>query len=247
MNHLKDKIVVITGASSGIGAAVAKSLAAHGAKVVIAARNEGRLEALAEEIREAGGTAAARVTDVTDASDMDQMAAFAVETFGGVDILINNAGLMLFSSWKDLAVDDWGRMIDTNIRGYLNGIQAVLPTMLEQQSGYIMNMASVAGHQIGESAGVYCATKFFVQAITESMRKELGVHQGIRASTISPGVIDTGWADKVSDPTGRQAAKELNSLAITPEAVADAVVYALNQPANTTVNDLIISPTRQNW
>lgn len=247
MNYLDDKIIVITGASSGIGAAAAKSLAEHGAKLVLAARNQDRLDRLTEQIQSAGGIAAARVTDVTDAADMEQLAAYAIKTFGGLDILVNNAGLMLFSAWKDLAVDDWGRMIDTNIRGYLNGIQAVLPTMLEQNSGYILNMASVAGHQIGESAGVYSATKFFVHAITESMRKELGVHHGIRASTISPGVINTGWANKVDDPAGRQAAKELNSLAITPEAVADAVVYALNQPANTTVNDLIISPTRQNW
>jgi NADP-dependent 3-hydroxy acid dehydrogenase YdfG len=247
MNHLRDKIIVITGASSGIGAATAKTLAAHGAKLVLGARNEARLSELVAEIHKAGGTATSRVTDVTSAADMEQLAAYAIETFGGLDILVNNAGLMLFSAWKDLAVDDWGRMIDTNIRGYLHGIQAVLPSMLDQKSGYILNMASVAGHQIGESAGVYSATKFFVHAITESMRKELGVHHGIRSSTISPGVIDTGWADKVDDPAGREAARELNSLAITPQAVADAVVYALNQPADTTVNDLIISPTRQNW
>lgn len=247
MNHLQDKVVIITGASSGIGAAAAKALAAEGAKLVLGARTEARLSALVAEIHEAGGTATSRVTDVTNAADMQQLAAYTIETFGRLDILVNNAGLMLFSAWKDLAVDDWGRMIDTNIRGYLNGIQAVLPSMLDQNSGYILNMASVAGHQIGESAGVYSATKFFVHAITESMRKELGVHHGIRSSTISPGVIDTGWAEKVDDPAGREAARELNALAITPEAVAAAVVYALNQPANTTVNDLIISPTRQNW
>jgi len=247
MNHLHNKTIIITGASSGIGAAAAKALAAHGAKLVLAARDQDRLDALVGEIRTSGGTAAARIADVTDSADMEALAQYAVETFGGVDVLVNNAGLMLFSAWKDLAVNDWGRMIDTNIRGYLNGIQAVLPIMLERQSGYILNMASVAGHQIGDSAGVYSATKFFVRAITESMRKELGVQHGIQASTISPGVIDTGWADKVGDPAGRAAAKELNSLAITPEAVADAVVYVLNQPANTTVNDLVISPTRQNW
>ncbi|MEV7135633.1 SDR family oxidoreductase [Arthrobacter sp. NPDC093128] len=247
MNHLEGKIVVITGASSGIGAATATALSAHGATIVAAARNQDRLDALVGEIHKAGGTAASRVTDVTDIDDVRALAEFAVGTYGTIDVLVNNAGLMLFSSWKDLAFEDWGRMIDTNIRGYLNSIHAVLPIMLEQKSGHILNMASVAGHQIGESAGVYSATKFFVRAITESMRKELGVHHGIRASTISPGVIDTGWADKVGDPAGREAAKELNNLAITSEAVADATVYALNQPANTTVNDLVISPTRQDW
>ena len=175
MNYLHNKTIIITGASSGIGAAAAKALAAHGAKLVLAARDQDRLDALVGEIRASGGTAAARIADVTDSADMEALAQYAVETFGGVDILVNNAGLMLFSAWKDLAVNDWGRMIDTNIRGYLNGIQAVLPIMLERQSGYILNMASVAGHQIGDSAGVYSATKFFVRAITESMRKELGV------------------------------------------------------------------------
>ncbi|MFJ8675606.1 SDR family oxidoreductase [Streptomyces sp. NPDC093589] len=134
-----------------------------------------------------------------------------------------------------------------NLRGYLNGVHAVLPVMLRQKSGHILNMDSVAGHQVGDGAGVYSSTKFFVQAMTESMRKELAVREGIKVSTISPGVIDTGWADKVTDPAGRQAARELNTLAIGPESIADAVVYALDQPADITVNDLVISPTRQNW
>ncbi|MFI7086550.1 SDR family oxidoreductase [Streptomyces anulatus] len=247
MNHLKDKVVVITGASSGIGAVSAKTLAARGAKIVAAARGQEDLDQLVTDIEKAGGTAAARLTDVTDAADMQALADFAVERFGRIDVLVNNAGLMLFSYWKDLALDDWNRMLDVNIRGYLNGVHAVLPVMLRQKSGHILNMDSVAGHQVGDGAGVYSATKFFVQAMTESMRRELGVHQGLKASTISPGVIDTGWADKVTDPAGRKAAQELNAIAISPESIADAVVYALDQPADVTVNDLIISPTRQNW
>ncbi|WP_097968290.1 SDR family oxidoreductase (plasmid) [Streptomyces anulatus] len=247
MNHLKDKVVVITGASSGIGAVSAKTLAARGAKIVAAARGQEDLDQLVTDIEKAGGTAAARLTDVTDAADMQALADFTVERFGRIDVLVNNAGLMLFSYWKDLALDDWNRMLDVNIRGYLNGVHAVLPVMLRQKSGHILNMDSVAGHQVGDGAGVYSATKFFVQAMTESMRRELGVHQGIKASTISPGVIDTGWADKVTDPAGRKAAQELNAIAISPEAIADAVVYALDQPADVTVNDLVISPTRQNW
>ncbi|WP_327394107.1 SDR family oxidoreductase [Streptomyces phaeochromogenes] len=247
MNHLQDKVVVITGASSGIGAAGAKALAARGAKVVAAARGQEDLDQLVVDIEKAGGTAVARLTDVADAADMQALADFALEQFGRIDVLVNNAGLMLFSYWKDGAIEDWNRMIDVNIRGYFNGVHAVLPVMLRQKSGHILNMDSVAGHQVGDGAGLYSATKFFVQAMTESMRRELGVREGIKASTISPGVIDTGWADKVTDPAGRKAAQELNAIAISPQSVADAVVYALDQPADVTVNDLIISPTRQNW
>ncbi|MFG2593955.1 SDR family oxidoreductase [Streptomyces sp. NPDC048438] len=247
MNHLQDKVVVITGASSGIGAVSAKALAARGAKIVAAARGQEDLDQLVADIEKAGGTAVARLTDATDAADMQALADFTVDTYGRIDVLVNNAGLMLFSYWKDLALDDWNRMLDVNIRGYLNGVHATLPVMLRQRSGHILNMDSVAGHQVGDGAGVYSATKFFVQAMTESMRKELSVHEGIKASTISPGVIDTGWADKVTDPAGRKAAQQLNTIAISPEAIANAVVYALDQPTDVTVNDLVISPTRQNW
>ncbi|MFD4478322.1 SDR family oxidoreductase [Streptomyces sp. NPDC058471] len=247
MNHLQDKVVVITGASSGIGAVSAKALAARGAKIVAAARGQGDLDQLVTDIDKAGGTAAARLTDVTDSADMQALAEFTVATYGRIDVLVNNAGLMLFSYWKDLTLEDWNRMLDVNIRGYLNGVHAVLPVMLRQKSGHILNMDSVAGHQVGDGAGVYSATKFFVQAMTESMRRELGVREGIKASTISPGVIDTGWADKVTDPAGRKAAQELNAIAISPESIADAVVYALDQPPDVTVNDLVISPTHQNW
>ncbi|MFH8573004.1 SDR family oxidoreductase [Streptomyces sp. NPDC017993] len=247
MNHLQDKVVVITGASSGIGAVSAKALAARGAKIVAAARGQEDLDQLVADIEKAGGTATARLTDVADTADMQALADFTVATYGRIDVLVNNAGLMLFSYWKDLALDDWNRMLDVNIRGYLNGVHAVLPVMLRQKSGHILNMDSVAGHQVGDGAGVYSSTKFFVQAMTESMRKELAVREGVKVSTISPGVIDTGWADKVTDPTGRKAAQELNTIAIGPESIADAVVYALDQPADVTVNDLVISPTRQNW
>ncbi|MFJ8828098.1 SDR family oxidoreductase [Streptomyces sp. NPDC102467] len=247
MNHLQDKVVVITGASSGIGAVSAKALAARGAKIVAAARGQEDLDQLVADIEKCGGTAAGRLTDVADAVDMQALADFTVATYGRIDVLVNNAGLMLFSYWKDLALDDWNRMLDVNIRGYLNGVHAVLPVMLRQKSGHILNMDSVAGHQVGDGAGVYSATKFFVQAMTDSMRRELGVREGIKASTISPGVIDTGWAEKVTDPAGRKAALELNAIAISPESIADAVVYALDQPADVTVNDLVISPTRQNW
>jgi NADP-dependent 3-hydroxy acid dehydrogenase YdfG len=247
MSHLKNKVAIVTGASSGIGRASALALAANGAKVIGAALDRDPLDALVAAIEAAGGTAAARVTDVADRDDAKALAAFAHDTYGSVDILVNNAGLMLFSQWSDLAVDDWEKMIDVNIKGYLHMIAGVLPIMLDQKAGQILNMASVAGHQVDAGAGVYSATKFFVHAMTESMRKDLGVNHGIRASTISPGVINTGWADKVSDPAGRKVAQELNTVAIAPDDVARAVIYALDQPATVTINDLIVSPTRQNW
>jgi NADP-dependent 3-hydroxy acid dehydrogenase YdfG len=247
MSFLKDKVVIVTGASSGIGAVTAKALAARGARVVGAALDEDGLKRIVAEIEAEGGTASATTVDVTDPQSANDLVTYTVEKFGTVDVLVNNAGLMLFSKWKDRALDDWTRMVDVNIRGYLNTIHAVLPTMLANRSGHILNMASVAGHSVGEGAGVYSATKFFVAAMTESLRKELGVDEGIRATAISPGVIDTGWPSKVTDPQGRKAAEELAKLAIQPEAVASAVVYALDQPENVTVNDLIVSPTRQPW
>ena len=247
MNYLQNKVVIVTGASSGIGAATTRALVAQGARVVAAALDEEALESFVADLREAASEVVAFTTDVTQPDQTQALARFARETYGAIDILVNNAGLMLFSRWVDLAVQDWEKMIDVNIKGYLNMTAAVLPFMLEQKSGQILNMDSVAGHQVGPSAGVYSATKFFVQAMTESMRKELGVQHGIRVNTISPGVINTGWADKVSDPQGRKAAQALNRIAIGPDDVARAVIYALNQPENVTVNDLIISPARQDW
>ena len=247
MNYLQNKTAIITGASSGLGAASARALSEKGVRIVAAALDQQGLDAIVSELKGKGGEAVGRVSDVTNPEDMKALAQFAQDSFGSVDILINNAGLMLFSNWVDLATDDWEKMINVNIKGYLHAIAAVLPFMLKQKSGQILNMDSVAGHQVGPAAGIYSATKFFVQAMTESMRKELGVQHGIRVNTVSPGVINTGWADKVTDPAGRKAAQELNKIAISPDDIGRAVVYALNQPENVTVNDLIISPTRQDW
>lgn len=247
MSKLKGAVTVITGASSGIGAATAIKIASLGGVVVLAARSEEKLQAIVSQIKEAGGEASYHITDVSKRESLQSLVQFAEATYGKVDALVNNAGLMLFSDWKDVAVDDWEKMVSTNIQGYLNAIAAVLPKVLDQGHGKILNMSSVAGLHVGGSSGVYSATKFFIRGITESLRKEVGVHNGIQVSMISPGVIDTGWADKVNDEAGRKAAQTLNEIAITPEQIADAVAYALDQPANLTVNDIVIHPTKQDW
>lgn len=247
MSNLENTVTIITGASSGIGAATALQLAGKGSKIVLAARNEEKLQKLVSQIKDTGGKAAYHLTDVSERSSLEDLVQFAISKYGKVDSLVNNAGLMLFSDWKDVAVDDWDKMIDTNIRGYLHAIAAVLPGMIAQGHGKILNMSSVAGLHVGGSSGVYSATKFFIRGITESLRKEVGVEHGIQVSMISPGVINTGWAEKVNNGDGKKAAQELNKIAITPEQVADAVAYALDQPNNLTINDIVIHPTKQDW
>ncbi|WP_296252059.1 SDR family oxidoreductase [Pseudomonas sp. UBA4194] len=247
MSNLENTVTIITGASSGIGAATALQLAGKGSKIVLAARNEEKLQKLVSQIKDTGGKAAYHLTDVSERSSLEDLVQFAISKYGKVDSLVNNAGLMLFSDWKDVAVDDWDKMIDTNIRGYLHAIAAVLPGMIAQGHGKILNMSSVAGLHVGGSSGVYSATKFFIRGITESLRKEVGVEHGIQVSMISPGVINTGWAEKVNNSEGKKAAQELNKIAITPEQVADAVAYALDQPNNLTINDIVIHPTKQDW
>lgn len=247
MSNLEYTVTIITGASSGIGAATALKLAEKGSKIVLAARNEEKLQKLVSQIKDAGGEASYHVIDVSERSSLEDLVKFAVSKYGKIDSLVNNAGLMLFSDWKDVAVDDWDQMINTNLRGYLHAIAAALPGMIAQGHGKILNMSSVAGLHVGGSSGVYSATKFFIRGITESLRKEVGVEHGIQVSMISPGVINTGWADKVNNSEGKKAAQELNKIAITPEQVADAVAYALDQPNNLTINDIVIHPTKQDW
>lgn len=210
-------------------------------------RADDKIEKVKLQIEEGGGKAEIFVADVTDIDQMKAMVDFTIEKFGRVDNLINNAGLMLFSQWKDVAIDEWNAMIDTNIKGYLNAIAVVLPKLLEQKSGHILNMGSVAGININVGAGIYHGTKFFVRAITESLRKEVSVHKGIKISLISPGVINTGWADKVTNKEGAEIAAELNKQAIEPDDIANAVLFAFNQPDNVNVNDIVISPTLQDW
>jgi len=247
MKKLNESVTIITGVSSGIGAATAIKLAKAGSKIVLVSRADDKIEKVKRQIEEEGGKAEIFIADVTDIDQMKAMADFTMEKFGRIDNLVNNAGLMLFSQWKDVAIDEWNAMIDTNIKGYLNAIAVILPKLLDQRSGHILNMGSVAGINIDAGAGIYHGTKFFVRAITESLRKEVSVHKGIKISLISPGVINTGWADKVTNKEGAAIAAELNKQAIEPEDVANAVLFAFDQPDNVNVNDIVISPTSQVW
>ncbi|WP_166333068.1 SDR family oxidoreductase [Sphingobacterium chungjuense] len=246
MRKLNESVTIITGASSGIGAAAALKLAKAGSKIVLVSRSDDKIETVKQQIEQQGGSAEIYIADVTDIQQMKGMVEFTIQKFGRLDNLVNNAGLMLFSQWKDLAIDEWNAMIDTNVKGYLNAIAAVLPKLLEQKSGHILNMGSVAGINIGVGAGVYHGTKFFVRAITESLRKEVSVHRGIKISLISPGLINTGWADKVTNKEGAEIASELNKQAIESDDIANAVLFAFDQPANVNVSDIVVSPTSQN-
>jgi len=240
------KTAIITGASSGIGQAAAKALAQKGIRVMLAARREDRLIELQKEIEAAGGTAAYRVTDVTSAEGMQALAQEAIEQFGQVDILINNAGLMPLSYLNKVKIDEWDRMIDVNIKGVLYGIAAVLPHMEERQQGHIINVASVAGHVIRPSTAVYSGTKFAVRAITEGLRLELNPAHQIRATLISPGVVATELTETITDEDAMDAFKKRGiQTPLKAEEIADAIVYAIDQPASVDVNEILIRPTQQ--
>lgn len=247
MSYLEDKIVIVTGASSGIGEATARMLAHHGSTVILAARSEGKLQKIVEDIRSKGGVAAYRTTDVTDQDSVKGLVEFAINKFGRVDSLINCAGLMLFSMWDNVKVDEWEKMIDLNLKGTLNGIAAVIPHMKSRGKGQIINVGSIAGHAVSEGHGVYSSTKYAIKAITESLRKELSVKHGIQASMVSPGVISTNWQDSVTDQDVDQILDKMKTVAIDAEHVAKTIVFVIDQPEDVLINDVIVSPTRQEW
>ncbi|MBN8411526.1 MULTISPECIES: SDR family oxidoreductase [Halomonas] len=240
---IQDKVVIITGASSGLGEATAKRLAKGGARLVLGARRDDRLKRLCEEIKAEGGQAVYRVTDVTDREQVEALAQLARDEFGRIDVLVNNAGLMPLSPLDKLKVDEWDQMVDVNIKGVLYGIAAVLPTMREQHEGHVINLSSVAGHVVFPAAAVYCATKFAVKALTEGLRQESGGE--IRATNISPGAIDTELTQSISDDDTAKGVNELYTLAIDADAVARAIAFAVEQPADVDVNELVLRPTRQ--
>lgn len=240
MNEVADKVVLVTGASSGIGEATARLLAASGAKVVLGARRTERLERIVADMQAAGGTAEALALDVTCRDDMDAFVRHAVGQFGRVDVIVNNAGIMPLSPLAALKVEEWDRMIDVNIRGVLHGVAAVLPVMTAQASGQVINVASIGAHAVSPTAAVYCATKYAVWAISEGLRQE---HADIRVTTICPGVTESELAESISDEQGREEMKAYRRIAIGADAVARAIRFAISQPADVDTSEIIIRPT----
>lgn len=243
MSQITGKSVIITGASSGIGEATARTLADRGAKLMLAARREDRLDKLVSEIEAAGGTAAYQIVDVTQRSQVEALAQATAKQYGKIDVLINNAGIMPLSKLDQLLVEEWDRTIDINIKGVLYGIAAVLPQMQQAQSGHIVNLSSVAGHRVFPSGAVYCATKHAVRAISEGLRQEVGEH--IRCTIISPGAVATELTNSISDPAASQSIDQVYQVAIQPEAIAQAIVYALEQPPEVDINEILLRPTAQ--
>ncbi|WP_404828858.1 SDR family oxidoreductase [Effusibacillus dendaii] len=242
MNHLKDKVAIVTGASSGIGEATAIALAEAGAKVVLAARRTDRLQQLKERIK---GDCLLVPTDVSNRSDVENLVKTTKDTYGKVDILINNAGVMLLSFLDKLHVEEWDRMIDVNIKGVLYGAAAVIPIMKEQKNGHIVNVASIAGHRVIPAASVYCGTKFAVRAISEGLRMELSPQSGIRVTIISPGIVQTELTHHITDPDVQQSVAKRSLTPLTSEDIANAIVYAVSQPQHVNVNEIMVRPTEQ--
>jgi NADP-dependent 3-hydroxy acid dehydrogenase YdfG len=236
------KVVLITGASSGIGEATARLLARQGLQVVLGARRIDRLEAIAAEICDKGGVAEYRALDVTSLDDMQAFVAFAKDQFGRVDVVVNNAGVMPLSKLEVLKIDEWNRMIDVNIRGVLHGIAAALPLFKQQQSGQFVNLSSIGGHNVYPTAAVYCATKFAVWAISEGLRQE---STDIRVTIISPGVTQTELANTTTDAVAAQWLEEFRGAMIPADAIARAIAFAIEQPADVDVNEIIVRPIGQ--
>jgi len=241
MQANRSKVILITGASSGIGEATARHLAAAGHRVVLGARRTERLVQLAAEIREAGGSADVGRLDVTSLESMQEFVAFALDCHGQIDVLLNNAGVMPLSKLDALKIDEWNQMIDVNIRGVLHGIAATLPHMQARRSGQVINIASIGAYTVSPTAAVYCATKFAVAAITEGLRQEVG--GDIRVTLVSPGVVESELAESISDPLARDTMRDFRKVAIKPEAIARAIGFAIDQPADVDVSELIVRPT----
>jgi NADP-dependent 3-hydroxy acid dehydrogenase YdfG len=246
-DNIAGKVVVITGASSGLGEAAARLLSAEGATVVLGARRAVRLKSLVDELTALGGKALARTTDVTDRDQVKRLVDRAVERFGRVDVMLNNAGLMPQSLLASLKVDEWDQMIDVNIKGVLYGIAAALPHMQRQKAGHIVNVSSVAGHKVGPGSAVYSATKHAVRALSEGLRMEVKPYN-IRTTIISPGAVASELANTVTDPAvAGRIHKMYEEIAIPPDSFARAVVFAMSQPEDVDVNEILFRPTRQEY
>ena len=238
------KVIAITGASSGIGEAAARHLAALGAQVVLGARRTANLDAIVADITAAGGEARAVALDVTDADQVAAFVAFAQAEFGRLDVLVSNAGVMPLSLLEQLKVSEWEQMVDVNFKGVLYGIAAALPVFQAQNAGHFIHITSVAAQWVGPTSAVYSATKFAVRALTEGLRQE--VSDTIRVTTVAPGAVESELPNTISDPEMKKAAVEQFRVHLLPaEAIARAIAYAVAQPADVDVNELVIRPTGQ--
>jgi NADP-dependent 3-hydroxy acid dehydrogenase YdfG len=240
MNGIKDKVVLISGASSGIGEATAWHLAARGAITVIGARRTDRLEDIAARFRSAGGSVLWKPLDVTSRESFQAFADAALETFGRIDVLINNAGVMPLSPMSSLKVDEWDRMVDVNVKGVLHGIAAVLPTMNRQGDGQIVNVSLIGGLASVPMAAVYCATKFAVRAISDGLRQE---NDRLRVTCIYPGVVESELADTITDPSAARAMNDYRRIALQPEAIAAAIAHVIAQPRDVDTSEIVVRPT----
>lgn len=243
MSEIKDKVVIITGGSSGLGEATARRLAKSGAKVMLAARREEKLKEIVADIEKAGGSAKYQTTDITNRAEVEALVKTTKETYGRVDVLVNNAGLMPLSPIAATKVDEWETMVDVNIKGVLYGVAAVMSIMQEQQSGHIINISSVAGHKVFPGGAVYCATKFAVKALSEGIRLESD--GTIRSTNISPGAVATELTQHITHEETAKSIDGLVNMAIDADAIARAIAYAIEQPGDVDINEIIIRPTKQ--
>ena len=244
-DNIEGKVVVITGASSGLGEATARLLAAQGASVVLGARRIDRLKVLADELSRRGGKALAVPTDVIQCDQVKRLVDTAAQTYGRIDVMINNAGLMPQALLERLKIDEWNRMIDVNIKGVLYGIAAALPHMKRQKAGHFINVSSVAGHRVGPGFAVYAATKYAVRALSEGLRQEVKPYN-IRTTVISPGAVATELPNTVTDPQAAERIRKFYAeVAIPAESFARAVAFAMSQPEEVDVNEILFRPTRQ--
>jgi NADP-dependent 3-hydroxy acid dehydrogenase YdfG len=243
MSNIQNKVVVITGASSGIGEAAARHLAAQGAKVFLGARRKERLDAVVADIERAGGQAGSLKVDVTQRAEVEALVSGALEKFGRMDVIVNNAGLMALGPIEKTLVDEWERLIDINIKGVLYGVAAALPVFARQKGGHVINVSSISGHKVTLGGAVYCATKHAVRVISEGLRQEV---DGIRTTIISPGAVQTELPLGISDPVTAAGMKAFyRHTAISADAVARAIGYAIEQPGDVDINEILLRPTAQ--
>ncbi len=243
---IKGQVVVITGASSGIGYATAIAIAKAGAKVAVGARRVDKLEQLKKDIEKIGGECITISCDVTKRNDCENLINAAIKKWNRIDILVNNAGLMPLSFVKNLKIDEWDRMIDVNIKGVMYCTAAAIPYMLAQKSGHIVNISSIAGRVVFPAGSVYCATKFAVWAFSEGLRQELSVRNNIRVTTIEPGIVDTELTNTITDKSLEAFVNHSKTIqSLKAEDIANSILFALQSPAHMNVNEITIRPTTQ--